>query len=354
MIAARSTPPPRRVLIIKPSALGDVVTAMPVLRGLRRTFPHARIEWLVNRNFAPLIAHDADLDACMLFDRGKLGAAWRSPASARAAWRLLGDLRKGAFDWVLDLQGLLRSGLFAAATRAPVRAGFAGAREGAAVFYNRRVRTSAAHTVDRNIELARSLGVDARAEDMTLQVSQDGKEFAEDFLQTNALSPGTYLVCVPPTRWPTKRYPPRHWRRVISAFAGRITVVLLGGPGDRDVCAAAAENVGGRLINLAGETGIEQFVAVLASSGGVVCCDSAAGTIASATGVGVVMLTGPTRPQRTGPYRCGTVVAADVPCRGCLKRRCSHVTCMELIDPDRVTAATEKMLENRRAPACSQ
>ena len=354
MIAPPPTPPPRRVLIIKPSALGDVVTAMPVLRGLRRTFPDAQIEWLVNNDFAPLIAHDADLDACMLFDRGKLAAAWRSPASARTAWRFLGDLRKGAFDWVLDLQGLLRSGLFAAATGAPVRAGFAGAREGAALFYNRRIRTSAAHTVDRNIELARGLGIDARGEDMTLQVSPGGREFVKGFLQTNALSPGAYLVCVPPTRWPTKRYPPRHWRRVISALAGGITVVLLGGPGDRDVCAAAAENVDGSLISLAGETDVEQFVGVLASSGGVLCCDSAAATIASATGVDVVVLTGPTRPQRTGPYRRGTVVAADVPCRGCLKRRCSHVTCMELIDPAQVVAATEKMLENRQAAACSR
>jgi len=331
------------VLIIKPSALGDIITAIPVLRGLRRTFPHCRISWLINRNCTSLISHDGDLDEIVEFDRGKMGTAWRSLGAAKLVVSFLLRLKRSHFDWVLDLQGLLRSGIFAAATRAPVRAGFVSAREGAAIFYNHRIATTSSHTVDRNVELARRLGVDARGEDMTLQVAPDGRRFAEAFLDENSLARRGFLVCVPPTRWETKLYPSRHWQRVISALTERTTVVLLGGPGDQGLCDAAIEDIDSGVINLAGRTDITQFVAVIAASGGVVCCDSAASLIAPAVGVESVVLTGPTRPERTGPYRSGRAIVAGVPCRGCLKKQCGHITCMQLIDPETVIDAVGRM-----------
>ena len=161
---------PRRVLIIKPSALGDVVTALPVLRGLRRTFPNIHTTWLVNDTCAPLIAQDSQLDEVVLFHRRRLGLAWRSLSAFGALWRLLRELRAGKYDWVIDLQGLLRSGLLSFLSRAPLRAGFADAREGAWFFYDRWIDVTATHTVDRNIALAHELGLDARPEDMTLEV----------------------------------------------------------------------------------------------------------------------------------------------------------------------------------------
>ncbi|MDP6047581.1 MAG: glycosyltransferase family 9 protein, partial [Phycisphaerae bacterium] len=157
MTAPQALSPPQRVLIIKPSALGDVVTALPVLRGLKRTFPKCSVSWLVNDNCADMISHDSDIDEIILFKRKAMGKAWRSFSAAKMTLSFLWMLRKSHFDWVIDLQGLLRSGIFARATGASVRAGFSTAREGAAWFYNRRISPEAAHTVDRNIELARSL-----------------------------------------------------------------------------------------------------------------------------------------------------------------------------------------------------
>ena len=105
-------------------------------------------------------------------------------------------------------------------------------------------------------------------------------------------------------------------------------------------------NAGPRAINLAGQTGIREFVAIIAASGGVICGDSAAALIAPAVGVDSVVLIGPTRPERTGPYGGGRAIVADVPCRGCLKKLCSHITCMQLIDPDEVIEAANAMLTN--------
>ncbi len=344
-------PAPRRILLIKPSALGDVVTAIPVLRGLRRTFPEAHIAWCVASGFAPLIAHDPDLDDVISYDRRHLGRAWRSRTAFAAVRTLLRKLRQGRYDWALDLQGLLRSGVFSLATRAPVRCGFADAREMAPHFYTHTIRAAALHTVDRNVELARALGVDARGEDMTLPLAPGSAATAEALLREHALPPGGFLACVPPTRWGTKLYPERHWRRAVGEMLRHAPVALLGGPDDVDLCARIAEGLP-RVANLAGRTSVSDLPAVLAGAGAVVCCDSAAKFIASAVGTPVLVLTGPTRVERTGPYGGGRALEARVACRGCLRRRCAHGTCMATMAPNEVAAQAVQLLNDARTGGC--
>lgn len=337
--------PPRRVLILKPSSLGDVVTATPILRGLRRAFPDAHISWLLSTSCLPLLKDDDDLDEAVPFDRKRLGRCWRSPGAARDLLRFLRGLRKGQYDWVIDLQGLLRSGLFSAFTRAPVRAGFADAREAGWLFYTHRLQPTRRHTIDRNLELAKLLGIPAAAKDMTLKVGQEARAEAKQIAQHHGLPERGFLLCVPPTRWATKLYPVRHWRQVVRTLASRLPVALLGAPGDEQLCQAVAE--GTSAVNLAGKTNLPQMVALIAAGAGVVGSDSAAAFIAPAVGTRSLTIIGPTRLERTGPYApTSSAVVADVPCQGCLRKRCRHVTCMETIGPAAVLAAAEKMIGN--------
>jgi ADP-heptose:LPS heptosyltransferase len=337
--------PPRSVLIIKPSSLGDVVSALPVLRGLRRSFPEARTAWLLSKRYVPLLAHDSDLDEIIVFDREVLGRCWRSWRAAGELFRLMRTLRGKKFDWVIDLQGLFRSAFFAGTTRAPLRAGLADGRECAAVFYTHRFALQAAHTVDRNVELARQLGIDARREDLTLQISPQAARFAEEFCGRHGLRRRNFLICFPPTRWKTKLYPPRHWHAAVAEISRRAPVVLLGAPAERELCGSVAVGAGQSVINAAGQTGISEMVATIAASAGVICSDSAAQFIAAAVGVDCVVLVGPTRVDLTGPLR-GKALVADIPCHGCLKRSCSHVTCMQLISPADVAQAATAMLSS--------
>jgi ADP-heptose:LPS heptosyltransferase len=321
-----------------------VVTAVGALRGLRRALPGAHIAWLVAAAHAPILEGDPDLNEIILYDRRKLGRFWRSPFACGAAAALLWRLRKGRYDWAIDFQGLFRSGLFAWATRAPLRAGFADAREGAAMFYNRAVAVSAPHTVDRNRELAGALGVEVRPEDMRLWVSPAGEAFAEESGRRYSLAPKAYLVCVPFTRGKTKNYPPRRWREVAAALGADAKVVLVGAPGDKAASGAIADGLGPAVVNLVGQTTIPQLVGLIARSAGVVCGDSAAKFIAPAVGVPAVVLVGPTRVERTGPYLRGRAIVADVPCQGCLKRSCRHVTCMESIPSATVIEAARRLI----------
>ncbi|KKL47681.1 hypothetical protein LCGC14_2333090, partial [marine sediment metagenome] len=211
---------PERVLIIKPSALGDVVTALPVLRGLRRSFPDAHIAWMISTSYAELLRDDPDLDEIVYFDRRKLGRCWWDPSAHAALWALWWRLRRGKYDWVIDLQGLVRSGIFSRWSRAKVRAGFTDAREGAGWFYNHKITTTGEHTVARNIELARRLGIDAREDDMTLTVSDSGREFAKAFCSERGLGEKDFIVCVPLCHRPCGGcvdFPTRTFRRPSGA-----------------------------------------------------------------------------------------------------------------------------------------
>ena len=342
MIAPADIPRPERVLIIKPSALGDVVTALPVLRGLRREFPEAQIDWLANPSCAPLVDQDEQLSHAVLFDRRRFGRMVYDPAAAAAFVRFCRQLRRTRYDWAIDLQGLFRSGFLAAVTRAPVRAGFATAREFAGLFYNHALPAdrTPVHTVDRNIALARHLGVDARPEDYRLSVPAAARKWAKDFVENRGES---VIVVAPATRWVTKLYPARHWRVVIEHLSRRAPVVLVAGPGEEHLTAplTGGENV----IDLTGRTTVAQLVGLIAEARLLVCCDSAAMNIAGAVATPQVVLTGPTDPARTGPYGDqASIVQTSLPCRGCLKRKCRHISCMQTIDPAEVVAAAEQRL----------
>src|SRR5438874_8010211 len=150
---------PRRIALIKPSALGDIVHALPVLSALRRRFPAAHITWVVNRAYEPLLAGHPDLTDTLSFDRGAFKKGVR--AALTSSFHFGAELRRRRFDLVIDLQGLLRTGLMCLASGAPRRVGFANAREGSRYAYTHKVRVPDAdriHAVDRYWRVAEALG----------------------------------------------------------------------------------------------------------------------------------------------------------------------------------------------------
>ena len=138
----------RRLLLIKPSSLGDIVHAMPTLAALREQFPQARVTWLVKRQWAPLVEVIAGVDQVCSVSEGLRGWLGRVP-----------DLRAAGFDLVVDLQGLFRSGAMARLSGCDRRIGFANAREGSSLFYTQRVAVPPApmHAVDRYLLVAEAI-----------------------------------------------------------------------------------------------------------------------------------------------------------------------------------------------------
>ena len=151
---------PQRILIVKPSALGDIVHALPVLHLLKRRWPAAKISWVVATPFASLLRDHPLVSEVLPFDRRRLGESWRNPAAAGELMQFTKTLRERQFDLVIDLQGLFRSAWIARKTGAALRVGFAYAREGAPLFYTHKVESSPLerHAIERYLDVAEVLG----------------------------------------------------------------------------------------------------------------------------------------------------------------------------------------------------
>lgn len=316
-----------RILIIKPSSLGDVIHALPVLHGLRERYPKAAISWLIGKPFAPLIERHPELDDVILFDRARYSRFGRSIRATTAFVDFARVLRRRDFDLVIDLQGLFRSGLLAFVTGAAVRIGFASARELAWAFYNHRLRTPDPnlHAADKNYLVSRVLGFDAVAMRFDLAVTEDERTRAKEILSTAGLGSTDRFVSVwPGARWETKRWAAQRFAETIGRLHREhdLRAVLMGDPNERELCTRIAAESGVSPIVLAGATGIREAVAVTERSAVVVAHDSAPVHIAAALGRPLVAVCGPTNPARTGPYAArDSVIQADLPCVPCYLKR---------------------------------
>jgi len=293
---------PRSILIIRPSALGDVCRSVPVLVSLKRAFPQARIDWLVQDGFAAAIADHPDLGRIVPFARGELGAASRR-ANFGPIRRFFRQLRGSRYDLVIDCQGLLRSGMFAWATRAKRRVGFANARELGWLGVNERhdVPTTM-HSVDRMLELLRRAGVEP-VRDMRLYSNPQARHEVAPTLQA---ARSKYAVVAPTSRWTAKRWPADRFARVVERLreCGFSGVVLVGGKNERDQCGPLLEVAArdGHVIDRIGGTSVAQLMAIIESASLVIANDSAALHMAVGFDRPTIALYGPTRVELVGPY----------------------------------------------------
>jgi lipopolysaccharide heptosyltransferase I len=322
---------PRRIALIKPSALGDVVHTLAVLTGLRERFPTAHITWVINQAYEPLLRRHPDLNATLPFDRGVPAAI-----AALSALKFARLLRRNHFDLVIDLQGLFRTGLMAAATGAARRIGLSTAREGAAHFYTDIVADDlTAHAVDRYWRVVEALGGGGQKQ---FRVPLDPAAVA---WANSALAdfPRPWLIAGVGARWQTKRWPPEHFATLIAAaqreFGG--AAVFVGARDDGPISAATIARLTGPTLDLTGKTTLPQLAAVLAAADVVVANDTGPMHLAAALGRPVVAPYTCTDVARHGPYGgFAGAVATTVACRASYIRRCDHLSCMAELTPDRL------------------
>ena len=335
LLALPPLTPPRRILLVKPSALGDVVHALPVAALLKRRWPESRLSWLVARPFAPLLETNPHVDETIPFDRGR-GESFRRHSGQ--ATRLARTLRGGNFDLAIDLQGLLRSGWLTWQTRAARRVGFAAAREGSPLFYTDRVpsRPGERHAVERYLDVAEHLGC-GRSPVMFDLPTTDADERAVDVL-LEPLAGRPFAALLPGTNWVTKRWPASHFAELATRLPNEtgLAVVIAGGPDAADA-ARAIRQAAPDALNLTGRTAVRELVALLRRASLAITNDSGPMHIAAALGRPLVSTFGPTNPHRTGPYERGrSVVRLDVVCSPCYERACIHQTCLAALPVEQV------------------
>lgn len=287
---------PQRVLIIKPSSLGDVVRTIPLLAAVKRAWAQARIDWLIHPAFVDLIAHHPALHQPILFERKQLSWAGLRPAATGKLLHLCRDLRQRHFDLVVDAQGLLRSGFLSYITGTAKRVGFSSAREGAARFYTHRVQTDASHATAQIVALAKHLNIDITPADHHIFVSNEDRSIVSEHLDGQP-----YAVLIAGARWQSKRWPAKRF----CAIADRIQhiglkAVFIGG---RDATEMHAHLGGTEFVNLIEATTIGQMLAIVESAAIAIGNESGPIHAAEAMGKPIVVLMGPTDPAKVGPYR---------------------------------------------------
>jgi lipopolysaccharide heptosyltransferase II len=315
----------KRLLIVKPSSLGDVVHAVATAWALKERWPGLHLTWLVNSNLESLIKPIGCIDATIPFERNRFKGLI-APLTRHGELRSFsGTLRAGRFDVVLDLQGLFRSGLFSWLTHAPLRVGERSAREGAWLFYTDRVDTpeQPVHARERYAALGSFIGAGSPMR-QDLDVTEGERDAARTLLREAGWEDGPLVTVCPGARWESKVYP--HFARVLDELAGQgITQpVLVGGPDLADICAKiTADCTAAKPVNLAGKTPLRALAALLDLSELLLTCDSGPMHMAAAQGTPTVAVFGSTDPVRTGPFgQLEGVVRGECELMPCLKRHC--------------------------------
>jgi len=303
--------PTYRILLVRPSALGDVARTVPALVSLKRQHPGARVDWLVQDSFVDVIRHHPDLGDAIEFPRGAMrGFGWK-PSATRVGMRFLNGLRGRGYDMVYDLQGLARSGMFTWYTGASKRVGPADARELGWVGYNQRVPidTSIEHTVDHMLAVLAGDGV-GLVRDMRLYVGSEDRAWAKQWMDNHGLRTGRYAVIAPTARWRCKCWPIECFDQIITRLGevGMHGCAIIGTQSEHDQTTMltrgdSATTSGPKRIDMVGKTTVGQMMALIDQAGLVVANDSAALHIAVGLGRRVVSVFGPTDVAKVGPYR---------------------------------------------------
>lgn len=332
-----------KILILKPSSLGDVVQALPVLRLLKHHFPTGEFHWWIESGLAPLLEYDPDLSGLFRFERRR----WSSPFRWAGLLKSVRAMRRERFDYIIDLQGLSRSALIAWLANGKTIIGLdnprEGTREGAQGLYDLRARRSPDGTpaVDRYLAVLDVLGVPVHWKFDWLPA----RRAVADQLRTKwPLRPGRWILLQPGARWDNKRWPAHYFADVVRRLSRQyvdLNFAILGSQADQELARTILPACADRCLDLTGRTSLPEMVEWIRLSDLVITNDTGPMHVAAALRKPLVAIFGPTNPASTGPHgqRSAVVQAQSLPCVPCLKRDCMYVeplACLHTITPDHV------------------
>lgn len=314
----------QRILIIRLSALGDVVMSSGLIPALRSRYPNAQLSWLTEAPAAPLLKHNPRLHEVIVWPKAAWKDLWRQRRWADL-WREIRAfrrmLRQRQFDLVIDAQGLLKSGLWAWMTGAPRRVGLM-PREGAQHLVHERVEPPAGQDTRMGNEyrfLARYMGAADAAFIPDLALGTTASAQARERL-TQAGATGPFALLVPFTTRPQKHWVEANWAALAHALiADGLTPVMLGGPGDREA-AARIHALAPALINLTGQLKLDESAAVVAQCRILIGVDTGLTHMGSALRRPTIALFGSTCPYTDSGSPDTRILYDALPCAPCRRR----------------------------------
>ncbi|WP_022853982.1 lipopolysaccharide heptosyltransferase I [Thermodesulfatator atlanticus] len=329
-----------KVLIIKLSSLGDVIHSLPVLSVLKGA--GAEVDWVVEEENEALLRGHPYLSRLIVWPRKRLlkRLKARDFAAIRETYSLVREIRAKTYDVVIDLQGLLKSGVVAGLSRARYKIGFANHREASTFFYNVKLAPYSPdeHAVRRYLSTLNILGLETNHIDFVFPPFPPFKGLAQKF----AL-PEKFAVLIPCTRWQTKHWTISGWQELSLLLTQKgLAPVFVGSAADKSYVAKILAK--GEGLSLCGKTSLLELASIISQATLVVSVDTGPMHLAAALNKPVVALFGPTAPWRTGPLgERHRVIQKKLPCVPCFQRTCDTTRCMQEIAAEEIIEALDSM-----------
>jgi heptosyltransferase-1 len=373
----------KRILIIKPSSLGDIVHTLPVAHAIKRCFPNCFIGWIAQQSFAPLLQADDSIDTVYPIQipstSDPQAGRWALPKAFKATISTLQQLHREfqqkPYDLILDLHASFRSGLLGRTNPGGRRVGFSQAKELNTFFQEHLIDIpeTTEHAQDKNLLFCTYLGIKATDEDFHLCTGEEDRQALQQFLlplllpympteatePTETVEPSALIYANPAARWQTKFWPIEYWAALTDKLQKQgLPVVFGGSPQDTEYITAIARLMKTDPIIAAGRLTLPQSAALIQHASLYIGLDSGPMHIAALARTPVVALFGPTHPNKVGPYNLMSldgseqriVRAEELECLECRKRNCSHLSCMQKISPEMVYEAAISLLRLRLPP----
>lgn len=339
------------ILVVRLSAIGDIVMSSPVAAAIKKKWPHSRLTWIVHPECEPLLNGNPHIDELIVWDKKH----WKHLLKKRrylTVWKELRQLRKTLrarrFDLAIDLQGLMKSGFLAWLSGAKHRVGL-GCQEGSTMLMTKSISRNLGDLDQIGSEyryLVNQLGMPDSPWDMVTPVSADATQAASTLLQ-NHIGNQAFAIFCPFTTRPQKHWPDDHWRQLGLRLPEkyRLKLIILGGPTDRDKAEEIAAGCGA--VNLAGQTSLQEAAAIIRRASLLVGVDTGLTHMGHAAGIPTLALFGSTCPYTYTGLDTSKVLYLDLPCSPCRRNPTCGGTfdCMRDITPEFVLTEIKSLID---------
>ena len=328
------------ILIVKLSAIGDVIHALPVSYALRQKYPTAHITWVVEPTAYEIVKHNPCVDEVILFQKKAFKTFKGFRENFKPFYKLLHQRK---YDISIDLQGLFKSMAVVLTANAKKKIGYVDMREGSNLI-SKAIKGPHfnGHIVDRYLDTVKYLGCDTDNIIFPLKNTVEEIDYVNNLLMDNKINDNTpFIVFAVGTNWVNKCWSTKNFAILSDLLSEHSIKTVLIGFGKNDEQKAleiTRQNTSNNIVNLVGKTSLMQTAALIKKAKAVVGGDTGNLHLAAALNIPAIMLMGPTDPNRNGPYKqIHNVILAGHDCDGCWKRTCrKNIDCLSTITPNLV------------------
>lgn len=342
------------ILIIKLSAIGDVVHTLPLLEILRKNFPESRIDWLIEEEAGRIIDYHSCVDHVIVSRR----KSWQKrifriseiPDVAREIGRFLNRLRSAKYELVIDLQGLFKSGLLTGLSKGERKIASTGGKEASRLFLTEKPYpvNYSEHAIERYLKVIGYLGCRMDSWEGAIPVRESDKKPIDLFFRKNNIQDQRAIAINPMARWKTKLWEPDKFSLLADRLQKELScrIIFTGSKDDRPHVSNILDQTKNGPFNLAGRTSLKELAYLYSKCRVLISTDTGPMHMAAAMGCPVVAIFGPTAPWRTGPYGKGhKIIRKEMDCSPCFKKECRDITCMRDITVERVFESVKQLLK---------